>query len=317
MHCLPGMGLGMQHCVTRIRSSGGGRRGFSLAELLVVIGILSLLMALIVSPIQLARRQAMAARCGAQQKDIGIALMNAKSDYGHYPVWDDNGSPTRYTWVDVLVELGLLGNPDVAYCPEDPQPSTLNAARARHYQVLYPNSSDYGIDYSYGIGVPLSAGGQYWRPGVNPEGDGRPRRFVEHDKFPANRVMVGDANWSCIYNLSNTWSFDWSYPSVFDNMVAYRHSNDTANFLFQDGHVERVRYALADETVLSPIDTQQVFVWHPGESLNVGPEDAYRGNYYPDEPPVDPTSVTGSAIPLELVPSYYTEHHLWSQVYHK
>ena len=152
-----------------------GKRGFSLAEMLVVIGVIALLLAIIISPLQMARRQAMATRCAAQQKDIGIALVSAKNDYSCYPLWDDGGSPQRYTWMDVLVELALITNVKVAYCPEDPQPSALNSARARHYNVLYPGRENrYGIDYSYGIGMPLSAGGQNWHAGLGPPGDNRP-----------------------------------------------------------------------------------------------------------------------------------------------
>jgi prepilin-type processing-associated H-X9-DG protein len=293
------------------------RSAFTIAELLVVIGIIALLLAIIIAPLNLARRQAMATRCAAQEKDIGIALRTARDDYGYYPLWDDGGSPQRYTWVDVLVELRLLPNVEVAYCPEDPRPSDLNAARARHHQVLYPSEADtYGIDYSYGIGVPLSAGGQSWRRGFDREADSRPRHFDDADRYTSQRLLVVDAHWSCVFNLNSdpTRSGDWSYPTQYDNTVAWRHSNRTANVLFQDGHVSRIAWKVGQD---EPVNTSKVCLWYPGEPIAVNHEYAHptSGNFYPDVPLVDERG--NGVIPGEVVPVWYTSNAKWTQVYHK
>lgn len=279
----------------------------------MVVGVIALLLAIIISPLGLARRQALSARCAAQQKDLGISLAGAYDDFDYYPFWDDGGTPRRYTWVDVLVELRLLSNPRSAYCPEDPQPSALNSARAQYFGVLYPGTiAHFGIDYSYGIGAPLSAGGQSWRPGLGPAGDNRPRRFEHHDRNTAQRVLAGDAHWSHIYNLSGGTTLDWSYPSVYDNMAAYRHAGQSANFLFQDGHVTRVIYQPRSDT---PVSTTTACLWYPGEPLRVGPEDEHNGNWYPDMPALGASGSAG--IPSDINPRYYTDHGLWSQIFHK
>ena len=117
-----------------------------------------------------------------------------------------------------------------------------------------------------------------------------------------------------MYNLSSGGSYDWSYPTQYDNMVAYRHSNHSANFLFQDAHVSRIAYvAQAPE----PLNTSAVCLWYPGEPVNVGPEDEFQGNWYPDVPPIDPQNLGRSPIPWEVIPRYYTDNLLWTQIYHK
>lgn len=296
-----------------------GRRGFSLPELLVVLGIICLLIAILLPPLQRAHHQAMATRCAAQLQQIGLALENARQEYKYYPIWDDGGSPIRYTWIDVLVQRRLLGNCNAAYCPDDPRPANLNSDRGRHYNVLYPGQpNQHGIDYSYGIGVPLASGGWNWRPGFGPPGERRPRRFVDHERQPARRLLAADAVWSTVYNLSGDalYYHSWNYPTRYDNTVAWRHSSErAANLLFQDGHVGRLVYHVA---AADPVSTARSFLWYPGEPIHVGPEDRLGENWYPNEPPVNlKGDFTGDLFPREMVPAYYTRYLLWTRIYHK
>jgi len=286
-------------------------RGFSLPELLVTVGILSLLIAILLPPLQVAHKEATAARCAAQLKQIGIALQNARDDYKYYPLWDDNGSPIRFTWVDVLVQKRMLLDRRVAYCPDDPRPGDVNKARGAHFEVVYPGRPDqFGVDYSYGIAVPLSAGGWQWRPGLSD--DARPRRFEDFDRYPGQRVLVADSNWSTIYNLSgNSLSgHDWSDPTQYDNMIEWRHYRQSANILYQDGHVARVVYDLA---AAEPVNTANTFLWYPGESLYVNSESEYNHNFYPNCPPVNlETGESSGTFPPYVVPGYYTYYRLWT-----
>lgn len=295
------------------RARRPGRRGFSLPELLVAVGTIALLVSLLLMPLRAAHRQAKATQCAAQLQQIGIALDNTFTQYGHYPIWDDGNSPIRYTWVDVLVQLREFQNRRAAYCPEDPRPSELNAARGAHYLLNYPNQpGKFGIDYSYGIGVPLAAGGWGWREQFANPDDPRPRRFEGHDRDVARRLLVADAGWSWIYNLSGDvlHGSDWSDPTAYDNTVEWRHADRRANVLFQDGHVSPVQYSL---TLAEPVDTMKQFVWYPGEPIHVGPEDALGSNYYPNTPPVIlSTGQSGGSFPREVVPGYFTHNRLWT-----
>ena len=311
-------------------------RAFSLAELLVVLGIIALLIAIIVPPLQRAHRQARRTKCCAQLQQLGRALESAHNEYGFYPLWDDGGTSVRYTWIDILVQLHFVapaeslpdrpGSPrsaaHIGYCPSDAMPDPMNAAR--HGDLLYPPSpTQRGIDYSYGIGAPLSAGGWAWHNGTPTQDDAIPRRFQNPDTDTAGRVLAGDANSSTIFNLSGyaLQSGIWNDRTQFDNTVAWqRHrrpagSAAAANILFQDGHVSA---PLFDPTADPPVNTAQTFVWYPGEPVALGPSSQYDGNAYPFTPPPSfEGKPAGDVFPRELTPLWYTRTHGWTRIEHK
>jgi hypothetical protein len=224
----------------------------------------------------------------------------------------------RYTWLDVLVQRRFLPDYRIGYCPVDLKPDPLNEARGKALDVVYPfDHNRGGIDYSFGIGAPLSAGGWMWMPGYSPDGDPRPRRFEEHERDPGRRILAADGNWSYFYNLSGDGVFSgaWNVPAWYDNMVAYRHTGFASNLLLQDGHVDVLRYERAQDP---SVNTARYFVWHQAEPVHVGPDSSYGMNFYPHTPPPRFDSTPpGDIMPKELVPAYYTDGDLWTLIPHK
>lgn len=302
----------------RSRGCSVTSRGFSLAELLVVIGIITLLVAVLVPPLQLARQHAMDTVCATQLQKVGVGLITAHNEFEVYPVWDDAGVPTRFTWIDVLVQRRFLPSNKMGYCPQDALPDRLNMARGAAIGVTYPTSPGIGgVDYSYGIGVPLSAAGWKWRAGHGRTGDDRQRRFDGYDRDQARRLLAADGNWSYIYNLNGRGvvSGIWNDEAWYDNTVAWRHRGLRGNLLMQDGHVGTHRYRAEQP---EPVNTGQVFVWYSGEPLGVGPDSTFGGNYYPDTPPPSAQSQPrGDIFPREMLPYYYTSQRLWTLISHK
>jgi prepilin-type processing-associated H-X9-DG protein len=190
--------------------------------------------------------------------------------------------------------------------------------RGKFYGVLYPGAKGvHGVDYSYGISVPLSAAGWTWQVTYAEPGDLGPRHLDDVDNFTSSRVLVADAGWTQVYNLSGDVlrTGIWNYPTQFDNTVAWwRHPGFGANLLLQDGHVKRVTYQLGAP---HPVNTNSYFVWYPGEPLNVGPDDHYNGNYYPNDPPVDPANPADMGSYSLLSPGYYSKYRLWTYIAHK
>ena len=185
-------------------------------------------------------------------------------------------------------------------------------------RAYYPGAYNQpGVDYSYGLGVPLSAGGWKWTPGTGRVGDDLPRRFSDHERFSPSRVLAIDATWSSVYNLSGNYLATgiWNDPVWYDNTVAYRHSDTSANALMQDGHVMRLSYRFA---TAEPINTSKTFVWYPGEPIGVGPDSRYESNLYPDIPPPRyDSNPPGSVFPDQLLPAYYTLRRAWTMIPHK
>jgi hypothetical protein len=307
-----------------VTSRVGG--AFSLAELLVVVGIIALLLAITLPPLQFARRSAMQARCASNLQQLGRALGSSHTELNFYPHPDDGGTPIRYTWIDVLIQRGSLGGglaggatgASVGYCPMDARPDPMNSAR--NQTLIYPpNHNERGIDYSYGIGVPLALGG--WAVRGAPGTDNRPRMFRDHERNVAGRVLAADGYDSGIYNLSGNALFtdSWNDPTQFDNTVAWRRHRSTArspigvaNVLFQDYHVRALHY---NSSEANPINTSQSFVWQPGEPVYVNPGDRIDDFWYPNQSPPNYGSVPpGTTFPDELLPYWYTQLHYWSAV---
>ncbi len=323
------------------------RRAFSIAELLVVIGIIALLLAIVIPPLQWTRRRAMDTHCAAQLQQLGRALETVHAEYGFYPYTDDQGAPIRYTWIDVLIQLRVIGNSGspapqapgddgtprpkfdapgdvtrLGYCPLDARPDPLNIARNR--DLIYPPTGRFGgVDYSYGLGVPLATGGWALQSSPRPADAGSSRTFRGHETRAASRILAADAYSPAIYNVSaDALSTGvWNRPTQFDNTVAWaRHSTADgamggANVLFQDSHVGRALVAVEDA---DSIRTTTMFVWQPGEDVHANPATEIEGLRYPSQlPPSALDTPRGDVFPDELLPRLYTQQRRWTLIGHK
>lgn len=72
------------------------RRGFSIIEMLVVIGVIALLMGLLLAAVQSAREAARRNQCLNNLKQIGLALQTYESSHGCFPFGVGGGGPPGF-----------------------------------------------------------------------------------------------------------------------------------------------------------------------------------------------------------------------------
>jgi prepilin-type N-terminal cleavage/methylation domain-containing protein len=112
------------------------RRGFSIIELLVVIGIIVILIGLLMPAVIQARESARATQCAAQLRQLGQALHNyANANAGHLPAWsgwhiaggdgtgEDDPGPG---WTEQLAPWFVPPTSPVYNCPSFPQDVPIN-----------------------------------------------------------------------------------------------------------------------------------------------------------------------------------------------
>ena len=141
--------------VTQVRFARGAMNwrhrvlAFTLVELLVVVGILTVLIAILLPVATRARQQAVRMECQSNLRSIGQALTMYVQQYGVYPCYMHVGSGA-IIW-PVRLRMFLGGNREVFYCPAQDE----RCQWKTDYPASVPRAGELAARYGYEIGEPL------------------------------------------------------------------------------------------------------------------------------------------------------------------
>jgi prepilin-type N-terminal cleavage/methylation domain-containing protein/prepilin-type processing-associated H-X9-DG protein len=264
------------------------RVGFTLVELLVVIGIIAVLVSILLPALNRARAQAATIACASNLKQVGIAIMmyrNANQDWspplGRYysGSWAANGTADHnqrwFNWLEVYTKTYRVFN-----CPTINEGTSWSGQRGWTTMVKSRSNepgpapgtaigrSDVGSSCNYAY-IPFNMG-YAERPTVDPDGSGSTYQVAwsptnnyaarKYSQISTNAKMAGRTINDLLVAIDGVYMVttltDNIYPDLgvtMDRRYVHNRSNGQPgkiNALYTDGHVETNRKDEFGRTVI-------------------------------------------------------------------
>ena len=244
------------------------QRGFTLVELLVVIGIIALLISILLPALSKARATGRQVKCLANIRQLGVASQIYTAEYTRYYLpaywgwspagagWDPSTAPAippttgRMYWFQVPTLGAVYKSADIdqgryepgACCPD----AVLSEKNANKYGWTLHES--YGMNNTQLPGVVTATAPDYWNQWKTGQVVGSAEKIYFTDatsEFVSCGTGTSSPNATMRYFATNfngeNWSGEIHRAPHFGAAVAYRH-NKGANVLWFDGHATLVSY---------------------------------------------------------------------------
>ncbi len=239
------------------------QRGFTLIELLVVVSLITLLIALLLPALRVARDEGRAMTCASTQRQWANAFGSYRVDHGVWPVFADQFDHTgaepyhhgTFWWNTVGRYMGLDDIPPGLSRSEQ---SAISSRNFGSQQRKCPSDPRVYVGVHYGgfnSTTPNRAPINYGR---NAAHETHVQYATHRERRPADWMLLCDTNAHFIYTPTAwTRTVDWdgdgeadSHPGVLGNEGSIHYYNrgrpkvhrDGGVYAFLDGHVERLPF---------------------------------------------------------------------------